>query len=107
MVQHQIHHQRDPILAQHRGKVLQVIHGPQIWPDCPIVGHRVAAIIGVYLITPEADIAVAVDRLDTLLQRALSVVGGMVTDTDLATSVTMPSGAVCPAIKLIIQPPRN
>ena len=47
MVQHQIHHQRDPILAQHRGKVLQVIHGPQIWPDCPIVGHRVAAIIGV------------------------------------------------------------
>lgn len=60
----------------------------------------------VYLITPEADIAVAMERLDDLLARALSVLG-TVSDTDLATSVTMPSGAVCPAMKLTVRPPRN
>lgn len=86
-------------------------------PDCAWVSPRsiegqyldgkLKISFDIYLITPEADIAVAVDRLDDLLQRALNVVGGMVTDTDLATNVTMPSGAVCPAIKLTIQPPRN
>lgn len=86
-------------------------------PDCAWVSPRsiegqyldgtLKISFDIYLITPEADITVAVGRLDDLLQRAISVVGGMITDTDLATNVTMLSGAVCPAMKLTIQPPRN
>ena len=74
-----------------------------------IVGYRLDGDMQVnfdlYLIAPETDISPALTRLDRLLRDTLPLVGGIVVDSDLATTVTLPGGAVCPAMKLTIQPP--
>lgn len=60
----------------------------------------------IYLISPETDIPIALSTLETMLGQALDLVGGYVIDSDLGTSVTLPSGGVAPAMRLTIAIPQ-
>lgn len=85
------------------------LHPPCAWVHARrIVGARLDGSLlmetVIYLIAPELDIPEALVCLEDLLSTLLPKLQGMLVDTDLGTTVTLPSGAVCPAYALTITP---
>ncbi|MFS0396153.1 hypothetical protein ACL1A3_10265 [Corynebacterium striatum] len=57
-----------------------------------------------YLISPRVDTVRALGILDTLLEQATGAIGGIITDSDLGTQISLPDQPGLPAFHLTLEP---